>query len=461
MVPRHLTGPTDVGINLDKGSEEYFKWFIACLLFGKPVQQPIAVAAYKTLSKHDLLSPDAFIDAGWDRLVEVLDEAHYARYDHDTSWKLLGISEKLKDEYGSFDGLMKSSEGSIAEFGEKLREFKGVGPKSGAVAGLTVDISLFPLDTIKTRLQKKSSTTSSSAPKPAAAISQSFQRTVRSIYAGLPSVLLGSAPGAASFFITYDGIKRKLLPEDSGSGRRGEESSISWQRKFYVHSLASSMGEVAACAIRVPTEVIKQRAQAGLFGGSSLAALKDILSLRQPLPPAPASAAAAKFGKHAGKSGGMISVLRELYRGAGITIAREIPFTILQFTMWEGMKSAYANSQCEKKQAQEDEKYIIPAGPSAVFGSIAGSIAAALTTPLDVVKTRVMLARRDGHDKIRVVEVVKDITKEEGFYAFWKGIGPRVMWIGIGGAVFLGSYQSVSNFIERRQEGRNKREDSI
>jgi hypothetical protein len=40
------------------------------------------------------------------------------------------------------------------------------------------------------------------------------------------------------------------------------------------------MGEISACAVRVPTEVIKQRAQAGLFGGSTLLALKDILSLR-------------------------------------------------------------------------------------------------------------------------------------------------------------------------------------
>ncbi|KAI5302557.1 S-adenosylmethionine transporter [Ascosphaera pollenicola] len=209
------------------------------------------------------------------------------------------------------------------------------------------------------------------------------------------------------------------------------------------------MGEVAACAVRVPTEVIKQRAQAGLFGGSSLAALKDILALRHKSGINVSAAAAGGIAEDRG----MFRVLRELYRGAGITIAREIPFTILQFTMWERMKSAYARSRVEKEdRLRLNEKYIIPAAPSAVFGSIAGSVAAGLTTPLDVVKTRVMLARRGENDKIRVFEVVKDIAKEEGFSAFWKGIGPRVMWIGIGGAVFLGSYQSMANFIERRQE---------
>lgn len=201
------------------------------------------------------------------------------------------------------------------------------------------------------------------------------------------------------------------------------------------HSVASSLGEIAACAVRVPTEIVKQRAQAGLFGGSSLLALQDILALRRSDP----SGAAPTAG---GTRRGYVQVVRELYRGAGITIAREIPFTVLQFTMWESMKEAYA----KRKRIEQ-----VPASTSAGFGSVAGSIAAGLTTPLDVVKTRVMLARRgDGNGsagtqaRVRVRQVVKDISAE-GLGAFWRGIGPRVAWIGIGGAVFLGSYQWAWN----------------
>lgn len=209
------------------------------------------------------------------------------------------------------------------------------------------------------------------------------------------------------------------------------------------------MGEIAACAVRVPTEVVKQRAQAGLFGGSSLAALKDILALRH------------RDGGVPARRRGYGVVIRELYRGAGITIAREIPFTVLQFTMWESMKEVYAkrlrgvvgeNSQASADSAQ------IPATTSAMFGSVAGAIAAGLTTPLDVIKTRVMLARRvdggGGDSGIRVRDVVRDIAKE-GFGAFWRGVGPRVAWIGIGGAVFLGSYQWAWNTLE----GRGRKED--
>ncbi|KAJ6113164.1 S-adenosylmethionine mitochondrial carrier protein [Penicillium capsulatum] len=315
---------------------------------------------------------------------------------------------------------------------------------SGAVAGLTVDCSLYPLDTIKTRLQKARDHTAPQATR------LSLRQTVRGIYAGLPSVLFGSAPGAASFFIVYDGVKRSLLPPSSSS------DSPSRAHVIFTHSIASSLGEISACAVRVPTEVVKQRAQAGLFGGSSLLALKDILSLRhaQPQPPAPA-AGTAQSTPSAPLKRGYGQVLRELYRGAGITIAREIPFTVLQFTVWESMKETYAYRYLRHQGAsgavtQEQ----IPASTSAMFGSVAGAFAAGLTTPLDVIKTRVMLARRgDGGDgaPVRVKEIVRGIA-QEGFGAFWRGIGPRVAWIGIGGAVFLGSYQWAWNTLEGRCE---------
>ena len=65
---------------------------------------------------------------------------------------------------------------------------------SGGLAGTAVDISLFPLDTIKTRLQSK----------------QGFLAAggFRNIYRGLGPAAVGSAPNAAVFFCTYDSVKR-------------------------------------------------------------------------------------------------------------------------------------------------------------------------------------------------------------------------------------------------------------
>ncbi|MDI6883145.1 MAG: hypothetical protein QMC93_01560 [Patescibacteria group bacterium] len=37
----------DLGINLESGKEEeIFKWFLVCLLFGKPIQQVVAKRTY-------------------------------------------------------------------------------------------------------------------------------------------------------------------------------------------------------------------------------------------------------------------------------------------------------------------------------------------------------------------------------------------------------------------------------
>lgn len=174
-----------------------------------------------------------------------------------------------------------------------------------------------------------------------------------------------------------------------------------------------------------------------MFGGSTLLALKDILALRR------------------SEQGGRL-VIRELYRGTAITIAREIPFTILQFTMWEAMKDWYIHRDQPRTGSSTPGGPAISATASALFGSFAGAVSAGLTTPLDVVKTRVMLARREGHngDKVRVRDVVRGIAKDEGLSVFWRGIGPRVAWIGIGGAVFLGSYQWAWNMLEGKQHRR-------
>jgi len=120
----------DLEIDLASGREkEYFKWFLACLLFGKPIQQEVAKKAYLELVKEDIVSPEAILRAGWDKLVEVLDKAHYVRYDFSTATKLLDVSKALQEKYGTITALLKESE-TTKELSTRLQEFKGVGPKT-------------------------------------------------------------------------------------------------------------------------------------------------------------------------------------------------------------------------------------------------------------------------------------------------------------------------------------------
>lgn len=266
---------------------------------------------------------------------------------------------------------------------------------SGALAGTTVDLSLYPLDTLKTRLQSSSGFLASGG--------------FTGIYRGVGSAIIGSAPGAALFFCTYEYTKDFL------SARRkvkeATDGTISAWTAPIEHMAAASLGEVAACAVRVPTEVVKQRAQAGQHA-SSLLSLKAILSQHRMI--------------------GVSGVWMELYRGWSVTIMREVPFTVIQFPLWESMK------EYRRRTSGKDG---ITAFESALFGSASGAIAAGFTTPLDVLKTRMMLAK----EKTALVPLLRDIMATNGPKAFFAGIGPRILWISAGGAIFLGSYQWAYN----------------
>ena len=123
----------ELGIDLaSKQEAEYFKWFLACLLFGKPVQQEVAKRAYFEFVKEGLITPEAIMQAGWDKLVEVLDRGHYVRYDFSTATKLLDVSKTLKEKYGTLTGLLKQFK-TIDELSSRLQEFKGVGPKTAEI----------------------------------------------------------------------------------------------------------------------------------------------------------------------------------------------------------------------------------------------------------------------------------------------------------------------------------------
>lgn len=130
MKPRETTPAavaTKLGIDLSSRKDgELFKWFLACLLFGKPIQQEIAERAYVRLMSAGLRNADKVLDAGWDELVRLLDEAHYVRYDFSTATKLLEVCQELKQRYGSMTKLMAHTK-RASELSARLQEMKHIG----------------------------------------------------------------------------------------------------------------------------------------------------------------------------------------------------------------------------------------------------------------------------------------------------------------------------------------------
>ncbi len=123
----------DLGIDLaSKKEAELFKWLLACLLFGKPIQQEVAKRTYGAFEQAGLTHPDAIVQAGWDRLVQVLDRGHYVRFDYSTATKLLEVSHQLKARYGTMQNLLSQSK-SAQDLSSRLQAFKGIGPKTAAI----------------------------------------------------------------------------------------------------------------------------------------------------------------------------------------------------------------------------------------------------------------------------------------------------------------------------------------
>ncbi|GJQ14824.1 hypothetical protein GpartN1_g6615.t1 [Galdieria partita] len=260
-----------------------------------------------------------------------------------------------------------------------------VGLISGAFAGAIVDFVLFPLDTLKTRLQVRQGVVWSS-------------QLFHGIYRGLGPAVAASAPAGAAFFGTYDFTKR---------------ITSRWLSEPYQvlgHMISAIAGDVAGSTVRVPFEVIKQNLQAGIFS-SSRQAVYHIM-------------------KRQGIAG--------LYRGWLSLILREIPFDIIEFPLYEYLK----------KRWRRDDGAPLETWKSATCGCIAGAVAAALTTPLDVAKTRVMLQGTQDIPYRGIAYTLLRIAKEEGVNCLFSGMIPRVLWIGLGGAIFFGSFETCKQWME-------------
>ncbi|KAJ9112108.1 hypothetical protein QFC20_002288 [Naganishia adeliensis] len=274
---------------------------------------------------------------------------------------------------------------------------------AGAISGLSVDFLFFPIDTIKTRQQSP----------------QGFWKAggFKGVYRGVGMVGAGSAPGSASFFTTYEFLKQQLP----------KRFSVFRENPSLNHLAGSTGGEFMACLIRVPTEVVKSRAQISAYG-------KDVGTF----------GAAVKLMQ--------IEGLRGFYRGFGITLARDIPFTAIQFPLYEKLKSLLSIHYLPNQRKPLPHE-------AALCGSLAGGFAGGISTPLDVVKTRVMLEAKSAHPSptdpassgsaLSIPSRMRRIAQEEGVKTLFRGGMARTTWISLGGAIFLGAYETVMSVIRK------------
>lgn len=192
------------------------------------------------------------------------------------------------------------------------------------------------------------------------------------------------------------------------------------------------MAEMASCLVLAPAEVIKQNAQmirdnkSHQTESTSLRAFRDLQSQ---------------------------GTSRRLFRGYTALVARNLPFTALQFPLFEQMRSWLWRRRGE---SPDDKSRSLVATGLIAGGSAAsaGSFAAFITTPSDVVKTRMMLGvgeNESGKSRRGPWTVAQDVFRERGMAGFFRGGLLRSAWTAIGSGLYLGTYDAAKLWLTRRK----------
>ena len=338
---------------------------------------------------------------------------------------------------------------------------------AGAFAAFTVDLIVYPLDTIKTRIQspdyKRLYTHGAN---------NSTNRSLfRGVYQGVGSVIIATLPSSGAFFTTYEGIKAGL------SNHNPTISSTTLLPQPLIHSVASGTAELVSCAILTPAEVIKQNAQmVDNYSNSDRPRVNATLQTMRRFRSNPLA----------------------LWRGYTALAGRNLPFTALQFPLFERIKESikkYRDDQGTRTNTILESGVI-----TAISAGSGGSIAAVITTPIDVVKTRIMLAAaesaaedqkpgRSAKDalvdatgktvqeaKQSITEAVKNVAKpvskkssmqigreivqENGVKGLFRGGLLRGVWTMLGAGLYLGVYDSGRAYLASRR-GENVEGDDV
>ncbi|KAI1851483.1 hypothetical protein JX265_013230 [Neoarthrinium moseri] len=315
---------------------------------------------------------------------------------------------------------------------------------AGAAAAFTVDLLIYPLDTLKTR--KQSQDFLRTFADPAAKTKVPSTQLFRGLYQGIGIVIVATLPAAGTFFSVYESAK-------SFFGRHGAGIGLP---QPVVHSAASAVAEMASCVVLTPAEVIKQNAQ--------------MISRRQG---SEGKSTSIEALRHLGGPG----VGRKLLSGYTAMVARNLPFTAIQFPIFEYARTAIWSRRSGTTKggtglgSRENGSLLETGVITGTSAGLAGSFAAVITTPMDVVKTRMMLMageeqdlKQGAHDRHSGspenshgrhhggLSVARQVIKERGIPGLFRGSVLRAVWTAVGSGLYLGMYEVSKVWLTRGKD---------
>lgn len=274
---------------------------------------------------------------------------------------------------------------------------------AGAVARGVSIFLLYPLDTLKTRYQLS-----------AAAKAHLQPLTLPLLYKGVIGSLCGQVPYGMLSFGLYETFKANLS--------RQYPAILPELISFVSAILGDMVGSFWLC----PSETIKQQLQGGVHASFGLAV------------------------SHIWSSKGA----KGFYAGYFAQIARDIPFRAISLPTFEACKRFYL--RMNTGNAGNNSVAALRPLESMVIGGIAGSFTSALTTPLDVIKTRIMASAGGAADVSlsKVLSTATEIAGAEGMRGLFSGIGPRVLYVGPSVGIFFVVYEATKQHLAQLRKAK-------
>ncbi|XP_068606993.1 mitoferrin-2-like [Brachionichthys hirsutus] len=292
---------------------------------------------------------------------------------------------------------------------------------AGSVAGVMEHCLMYPVDCVKTRMQ-------SLHPEPGARyrnVMDALRRIVQTEgvwrpIRGVNVLAVGAGPAHALYFASYEKIKFSLS-DAIHPGANGH----------FANGVAGCMATLLHDAIMNPAEVVKQRMQ--MFNSPYRGALDCGASLLRREGPA------------------------AFYRSFTTQLTMNVPFQALHFMTYEHLQE-----RLNPRRRYDPSSHV-------VSGALAGAVAAAATTPLDVCKTllntqearavHVIQAGAVGRRISGLGEAFRTVYRTGGVPAFFKGAQARVIYQMPSTAISWSVYEFFKYFITKRQHERRLRGD--
>ncbi|XP_057512594.1 uncharacterized protein LOC130794660 [Actinidia eriantha] len=275
---------------------------------------------------------------------------------------------------------------------------------AGSIAGSVEHMAMFPVDTIKTRMQALGS-----CPIKSVGLRQALGSILRNegpsgLYRGIGAMGLGAGPAHAVYFSVYEVCKKTF------SGGNPNNAAA--------HAAAGVVATVASDAVLTPMDVVKQRLQ---LRSSPYKGVWDCVR---------------RMVREEG--------IGAFYASYRTTVLMNAPFTAVHFTTYEAVKRGLMEISPE---SASDERWVI----HATAGAAAGALAAAVTTPLDVVKTQLQCQGVCGCDRFisgSIRDVLRTIVEKDGYRGLMRGWMPRMLFHAPAAAICWSTYEAVKSFFQ-------------